>query len=278
MTPHVTTGTGGDTGRAEAPSQRSMLRSVAVPTEHGGWGLTLEPVLLGLLVALSGAGVCLGLAAFLAFMARTPLKVVLVDARRRRFLPRTSIARRVLAAEAVLLATLVGGAFALDARPFWAPLTVIVPLATVELWFDMRSRSRRLLPELVGAVGIGGGVAVIVLAGGGSSRLATACWMILAARAVTAIVTIRDQVGRLHSRPGNPRLVLCADLAAVAIAGAAVLTDRAAALGAVAVVAAIAIQRALNLRPAPRAVVIGIRQTLLGLGVVLATAIGALWT
>ena len=32
-----------------APTERSAWRAVAMPAEHGGWGLTLEPVLLGLL-------------------------------------------------------------------------------------------------------------------------------------------------------------------------------------------------------------------------------------
>lgn len=271
-------GTSTPTGAAHLPGGRSLLRSVAVPTEHGGWGLTLEPVLLGLLVAWSGAGVCLGIAAFVAFVARTPLKVLLVDARRRRRLPRTSVARRVLAAETVLLVALVGGAIALEASTFWTPLVAIVPLVAVELWFDMRSRSRRLLPELVGAVGMGGVVAVVVLADGGSSRLATACWMILAARSVTAIVTVRDQVGRLHGRAATPRLTFGADLTAITIAAAAVVVDRSTFVGAIAVGAAIAIQRALNVSPVPRAVVIGVRQTLLGLVVVAATAIGVLWT
>ncbi len=72
-----------------APGERSTLRSVAVPSEHGGWGLTLEPGLLGLLVAPGAAGVCLAVAAFVAFLARTPLKVVLVDRRRGRWLGRT---------------------------------------------------------------------------------------------------------------------------------------------------------------------------------------------
>ena len=45
----------------------------------------------------------------------------------------------------------------------------------------------------------------------------------------------------------------------------------------IAVVVAIAIQRGLNVRPSPRAVVIGVRQTLLGLVVVAATATGVLW-
>lgn len=30
------------------PPRRTMLRSVAMPAEHGGWGLTLEPGILGM--------------------------------------------------------------------------------------------------------------------------------------------------------------------------------------------------------------------------------------
>ena len=59
-----------------------------IPSEHGGWGLTLEPALLGLLVAPSIAGGALAIAAFLAFLVRTPLKVLLVDRRRHRELDR----------------------------------------------------------------------------------------------------------------------------------------------------------------------------------------------
>ena len=45
--------------------ERVRWRAVGVPSEHGGWGLTLEPVLLGLLVGFSGAGVAIGTATFL---------------------------------------------------------------------------------------------------------------------------------------------------------------------------------------------------------------------
>lgn len=48
------------------PGRRPSLRSVAIPAEHGGWGLTLEPGILGVLVAPDLAGVLLGLAALLA--------------------------------------------------------------------------------------------------------------------------------------------------------------------------------------------------------------------
>ncbi len=251
---------------------------MTVPAEHGGWGLTLEPVLLGLLLAPTIAGACIGLAAVVAFLARTPLKVLLVDAHRGRELGRTRLARRVFAGECVVLVVLAATALVLADSRFWIPLVVIGPLLTVELWFDMRSRSRRLIPELAGAVGIGGVAAVILLAGGRSGALAVACWLILAARSVTAIVSVRDQVGRIHGRPGHPRQLVAADLAAVSIVAVAVAVDGSTTAGAAAVLAAIAAQRVLALRPTSRAVVLGLRQTALGLAVVTVTVLGVLTT
>jgi hypothetical protein len=73
---------------ADATHRRPAWRSVAIPSEHGGWGLTLEPVLLGLLIAPSVGGLALGIAAFGAFLVRTPLKLVFVDRRHPRWLGR----------------------------------------------------------------------------------------------------------------------------------------------------------------------------------------------
>ena len=65
-----------------AAADTTRWQRVVLPAEHGGWGLTLEPVLLGLLAAWSVAGLCLGVAAMLAFLVRTPLKLAAVDVRR----------------------------------------------------------------------------------------------------------------------------------------------------------------------------------------------------
>ena len=97
---------------------RSPLRAVAVPTEHGGWGLTAEPVLLGLAIAPSVAGVCIGIAAVVGFLARTPLRVVLVDRHRHRDLDRTGLARRVLFVEVAAIVMLAGVA-AVTATGTW---------------------------------------------------------------------------------------------------------------------------------------------------------------
>ncbi|HKA83628.1 MAG TPA: YwiC-like family protein, partial [Acidimicrobiales bacterium] len=95
------------TSRRAAPARaRAPWRAVAVPDEHGGWSLSAEPALLGLLVAPSSAGAALAAAAMVAFVARTPVTLVLVDLRRRRWLRRTTLATRIAAAELVLLAAL----------------------------------------------------------------------------------------------------------------------------------------------------------------------------
>ena len=82
-------------------------RQVTIPSEHGGWSLTLEPALLGLIVAPSMAGAALGAAALVAFVLRTPLKLVFVDVRRGRRLERTEMAVRATIALAFALASLI---------------------------------------------------------------------------------------------------------------------------------------------------------------------------
>lgn len=263
---------------ATVRKERSTLRAVAVPAEHGGWGLTAEPVLLGLLVAPTLAGFCMGLAAVLAFLARTPLKVALVDAYRHRALPRTRVARSVFAVEGMVIVGLGTVAALRGQSGFWWPLVVAAPVLGTELIYDMRSRGRRLVPELAGAIGIGGVAAAIILTGGRSPSIAIAAWLVLGARGISAIVTVRDQVGGLHGKPRNPGSVLVADLVAVAIVAGAVGWEPRILPGTIAVLVAIAVQRGLGGRPTPRAVILGLRQTGLGLLVVIATAVGIVVT
>ena len=260
-------------GASPTKAERSPLRSVAVPTEHGGWGLTAEPVVLGLAVGPSIAGACVGAAAILAFLARTPLRIVLVDRHRHRDLDRTALARRVLSIEVAAIVALVAAAAITASGRFWWPAAIAAPLVAIELWFDTRSRSRRLVPELAGTYGICSVAAMILLAAGHPPAEAVAAWLILAGRATTAIPHVRAQIARLHQRPWSSRDLVVADVAAVALAVAAVAADPAVAAGAVAVVGVVAIQRVTAATPVP-AKVIGIRQTVLGLVVVAATAVG----
>lgn len=164
----------GSANPASAPRPRSALRSVLVPTEHGGWGLTLEPVLLGLVVAHSWAGAGLGLAAVIMFLARTPFKILLVDVHRNRRLERTRLAGGAVGCYALMLAGCAAVPLLRAPSRSWLPLVLVAPLVSTELWFDMRSRGRRLVPELAGAIGIAGTATMIVLAAGEPIRVALA--------------------------------------------------------------------------------------------------------
>lgn len=259
---------------AAPATERGPWRSVALPSEHGGWGLTLEPVALGLAAVWSISGLAIGIAAFLAFLARTPLKLVLVDHRRERALPRT---RRALTVAGVELAALTALAVLALARsgPAWlVPVAAAAPLVAVQLAFDARSRGRRLLPELCGAAGIAAATASIVVAGGGSGRLAAALWLVLAGRAVAAIPAVRCQIMRLRRGASRPLPSDLAQVGGVLLAAVAVALDRRALAGAVAMAALAIVHGIAVRRPAPPAKVIGLRQMALGFALVAITAIG----
>lgn len=266
-------------GRANVPAaERAAWRSVAVPSEHGGWGLSLEPALLGLVVAPSSAGAALAVATMIAFLVRTPLKLVLVDRFRDRSLPRTRLAARIAGVE--LLALVVLAALAVRwAGPSWlVPVVIAAPLVAMELWFDMRSRGRRLAPELAGAVGIGAAAAAISLAGGSSASVAVGLWLVLAARAVASIPFVRTQVLRLHRGEISRRTSDLAQAGGVAVAVAAVAVDGQLLAGAIGVIALCGAQLVWSRRPPIPAKVLGLRQMALGLALVAVTATGVIAT
>jgi hypothetical protein len=175
--------------------------------------------------------------------------------------------------ESLLLLVLVATAVATADAEFWWPAAVAAPLVAVELWFDMRSRSRRLTPELAGACGIGAIAAMIALAGGEAAALAAGLWLVLAARTVAAIPSVRAQVMALHGRAASPIAGRIGDAAAVALAACAVVVDPQLLAGAITVVA---LQHLSDHIPAPRAALLGVRQTVFGFLVVVVTAIGVL--
>lgn len=264
--------------RASVPAARSNLKSVALPSEHGGWGLTLEPCLLGLLIRPSVPGALIALATFVAFLWRTPAKLVAVDVRRRRVLPRTKLAAIIAPLEGLTVIALIATAVAV-ARPtdgWWAPLILAAPLIAIESAYEVRSRGRRLVPELAGAVAITCATPVIAAVGGESLRVATAAGALIAARAISSIPWVRDQVLRLHGRNSHDSERFHTDWIAGSIAILAIALAPATWLGGVAVAAVILTQRhwarvaATGVTTAAK--VIGLRQMGLGLAVVAATA------
>lgn len=262
--------------RAEGHA-RSPLRSVAVPNEHGGWGLTSEPVVLGLLLAPSLAGVCLGVAAVLAFLARTPVKLLSLDVRHGRRTERSRLAVRVAAVELGAIALLAIAAVALAGWTWAVPVLVAMPLVILEWSFDARGRGRRLLPELSGAVGIASVAAAVIIAGGGSPSLAAGAWLVLAARAVGSIPFVRVQIARLR-RGGGPGRTDLWQAAAAAVATVAVALDRRMLAGAVAVAVLAVLQSWWVRRPPVPPRTLGFTQLGVGVALVIVTSVGATLT
>jgi YwiC-like protein len=259
--------------------ERAAWRAVAIPSEHGGWGLTFEPVLLGLLVQPSWPGVAIGVAAMTAFLVRTPLKFALGDRRRHRLLPRTRRADAIAIGELALIAALAVLAVVGAGWSWTVPMLFALPLFGVELWYDSRSRGRRLVPELCGGVGIASVAAAIAVAGGGPGALATALSLVVAARAIASIPFARTQVARLHARPVRLMNSDAFQAAGVIVAIVSAIVEWPVVLGAAAVVGAAVAQLVWTRQPVPPAKKLGLTQLAVGLVVVAATAAGVLaWT
>ena len=256
------------------PRQRPRWKVVALPSEHGGWGLTLEPVLLGLLIAPSVAGAAIGVAAFVAFLVRTPLKLAVIDVRRDRWLSRSALALQIAIGELVALVALAVLSTIVAGAAWMVPLAIAAPFVLVQLWFDVRSRGRRLLPELCGAVGMAAVAAAIVIAAGRSNRLAAAASLILAARSIGAIPFVRVQIVRLRRGSGPVRQSDLAQLAALALAVRAGLLARGIWPAAIGVALIGVLQTVWARRPPVPAKVLGMRQLALGLALVAVAAIG----
>jgi hypothetical protein len=254
-----------------------VLRSIALPIEHGGWGLTLEPVLLGLLVAQTPAGWLLGVFAVLVFLAHRPTRLVLVDLRRRRIVPRTRIAAAAAGAYLAVAAAALIAAALVAADPFWLALGAAVPLVLIEGWYEVRSRTRDLGRELSGPLAAGSIAAALALAAGWGVGAAAGLWTVLALRTVVSVMLVRAQIARAHARSYHIVPLVSVHVGAVLAGAAAAVAEFIPRLGAAAI-AGLGLWAVIALRTPPvRAVIVGVTQTVAGLVVVLMTAAGH-WT
>lgn len=202
-------------------SRLATLKSVSLPTEHGGWGFLFEPMLLGMLLAPSRGGAWLCAAGLGAFLARRPFMVAFGDLRYKHWYPRTGVAvGAALLLGSCALAGLVG-AFQEAGPAIVVPLILAVPLATVFLYHDAARHARSLSGELSGALAMGALAPAILTSGGWPLAAALGGWLILGARAVTSIIYVRAQVRRLHGREVSFSVPVAAHVIALATVAAA---------------------------------------------------------
>ena len=199
------------------------LRLVVVPTEHGGWSLLGEPVLLGLLVAPSGSGALVAVAALAAFLSRQPLRLFVSDRSRGKVYPRTRLAERAFGVLAVVAAAAMAGAVATAHGRLLVAAAMAAPLGVAALAFDLGKRSREAAGELAGALALGAVAAIVALAAGTPMARSLALWGVLACRAVPTILFVR---ARLRLEKGQPAGVAGAIVAHLLAIGIVVLMIR----------------------------------------------------
>jgi len=189
----------------EAPEMDPVhLKSVALPVEHGGWGMLGEPLLLGLIVAPSWGGFGVAVAAVGVFLARHPLKLALADWHRGTRYPRTAPAVRFMFLYGTMAAAGLALAASRGAAGWWVPLAMAGPLALVQFAYDTGHRGRQLLPELLGGVALESVASAEMRAAGWPLGPSLAAWLILAAKAVATVLYVRtrlrDDYGRRPDR------------------------------------------------------------------------------
>lgn len=168
--------------------------TVVLPAEHGSWGLTLEPIALGLLVAPTIPGAFLGLSLFLAFLCYQPGRTLWRERRRRRKSNRAAVAQRFLIT--LGLASLVSALIVLVTagwQPFIPPL-ILTPLIGIYLFYDLEGQTRSWQGEISGAIVFSSAAAGIALAGGWNYPEALCLMGAITARSVPSIMYIRSRI------------------------------------------------------------------------------------
>lgn len=178
----------------ERPAVRRLsYKSVALPAEHGSWSLVSEPILLGLLVASSWAGLALAVAAFATFLINRPFKVYMTDRRRGRTFERTRLAQRFALGFGVVALTAAAITIALAGwRPF-APFVLATPLLLIFMAYDLRP-GRFWQAELAAPAAFAAVATAIGLAGGMEWLPALGLWGFMVARAVPAVIFVRARL------------------------------------------------------------------------------------
>jgi len=176
-------------------------RTIVLPAEHGAWGFLFEPIVLGLAVAPTVAGACLGVATVGAFLMRRPLKVLtrtrapIAESRKRQIAAMAVAGYGAIAMLAFIATVLLGG---------WLPVLPLVamsPFVAVFLLYDTRNQSRQLVPELVGPPGLAAVAVSMAIAAGWTWPAAATLWVLLMARTIPSVTYIR---ARLRLEKGKP--------------------------------------------------------------------------
>lgn len=167
---------------------------IALPSEHGSWGIVLEPLVAAAAIAPSAAAPFIVLAVLGLFLLRQPLKFLILEKTSPR--PLGAWGTALLFAAIYGMAAAAGVAFTAYLVPLTtlSPFLLLLPVGVLQICSDVTGQQRRLLPELAGPVAISGSAAVLVLAAGGPMWEAVSLWLLFVLRSVPSVLYVRERL------------------------------------------------------------------------------------
>jgi hypothetical protein len=252
------------------------VKAIALPNEHGSWGMLFEPLIAGLVVAWSPAAPFVALVFVGTFLTRQPLKVYIADRIAGRVRPHTMPAMKLAAVFSIIILIGLAGLFlTANGAALWL-FVAVIPAGVVPILYDVAGKSRRVVPEIVGAVVLSSSAAVSVLAAEGSMAGAAALWLVFVCRMVPSLLYVRE---RLRLEKGKPFSYLIPVLShAAALAIVVLLISRGLVSSLLIIVFTVLLTRALSglsrFRQRLRAMQIGVLEMIYGLLVVVAVIVG----
>jgi hypothetical protein len=149
------------------------------------------PLVLGLLLSPSPAGLDLGLAALAFFLGRPPLRRALSG-------QRDPLQRRALLLFAGLALAFGTAALIVSGPRFLIPLAVVAPLVLLALRADLQRAVRSLAVELAAQGAFAGLAAAILVAGGASLAAAGRAWLLVTLVGGANLAHVRRLLGHAH--------------------------------------------------------------------------------
>jgi hypothetical protein len=196
------------------------MKSIALPNEHGSWGILFEPLVLGIAVAPSLASPFVALLYIGAFLSRQPLRWHIADLKAKRSRPQTTAARGFAFAYLSIAAIGFFGSLAFAGVNALLPLIVTAPLAAITLWYDVSGKSRNVAPEMAGVVTLATSSAVCGLAAGWSVAASLALTAVITLRLIPSMLYIRERLKLEKGKPSSFAAPIALHVAAVATVAA----------------------------------------------------------
>lgn len=179
----------------------------------------------GLVVAFSFGGMWIAVMFVGAFLMRQPLKIYVLNRRGMRDGRRAAVSLKYLLIYAtIFLIGTLGTASTCSVTSF-LPLVAVLPLAALQIYYDIFRRSRNLIPELAGAVAISSSVAAIALTGGQAPWLAVGLWFVFIARLIPSILYVRERLLLEKGKPFSAAISNTTHIVAAAAVGVLAYLD-----------------------------------------------------